>query len=368
MHIHDLPTELHIQILKYLPSISDQISISLTCQRWQSILNAPDFQRSRYNFLPPYNIGIHKFFDDTDNPDSSESRLFTDQFKSPYGHEPAATRLGCEYNCDTGKIASYYYLFGHRDNNEQPYPGIQSTKYNISKCPFLDEPLINHGVGPEARIVSFENSNSMVVNPMENREISRYRKLISQDPIRPMTVGEYATGDCLIRTLRMTTCHCECQCFCSLLYSGGPGSFLRHMRYGDVPCGSELKIVWPANLASKPSVNATVREAAKAAVDGVLIEHLNKRDAGTLDPGYSYVRSFGFAAVVTAPWNTVYYDTKGNKSYYKGKRECRWWDLEGIHYGPWKKVHRRLPGDDYNIQRLQRHEGKIVDRMETLLI
>ncbi|KAF3290823.1 hypothetical protein TWF970_000085 [Orbilia oligospora] len=303
MHIHDLPTELHIEILKYLrSSISDQISISLTCQRWSKILDARVFKLSRYNYLPQYyNIGIHKLFDIDENTFVPYTGMSYDRKRSElyYKRDLGILKLGCEYDCDTAKVTKFSYLFRHgaQDNElemqmEEFFNITNLTKVDISTCPFLDEPLIIHK--PGLKIMNTQHSDRIAVSPMEQRTISKYRKILSQDPdihpIRPMT----------------------------------------------------------------PSRDVTVRQAVQAVVNGVLSCHLNE---GVMEPGYGYVRSFGFASVITAPWKIWGRDSDDG---------CRWWHLEGVHYGPWKKVRRIKSADEYdNARELQGHEGDIVDRMET---
>ncbi|KAF3191283.1 hypothetical protein TWF225_001429 [Orbilia oligospora] len=313
MHIHDLPTELHIEILKHLrSSISDQISISLTCQRWSKILDARDFKLSRYNYLPQYyNIGIHKLFDIDENTFIPYARMGYDCKRSElyYKRDLGILKLGCEYDCDAAKVTSFYYLFGHRarDNEVQKeeFSNITNlTKVDISTCPFLDEPLIIHK--PGLKITNTQHSDCIAVSPMEQRTISKYRKVLSQDPeihpIRPIY---------------------------------------------------DLEVFWPAGVARTPSTDVTVRQTIQAVVDGVLSCHLNE-DA--VEPGYSYVRSFGFASVITAPWKNWGRDNGDG---------CRWWHLEGVHYGPWKKVSRIKSADEYDNAREPRgREGDIVDRME----
>ncbi|EGX48089.1 hypothetical protein AOL_s00081g85 [Orbilia oligospora ATCC 24927] len=370
MHIHDLPTELHIEILKYLrSSISDQISISLTCQRWSKILDARVFKLSRYNYLPQYyNIGIHKLFDideDTFIPytgmsyDRKQSELY-------YKRDLGILGLGCEYDRDTAKVTNFSYLFRHgaQDNElemqmEEFFNITNLTKVDISTCPFLDEPLIIHK--PGLKIMNTQHSDRLAVSPMEQRTISKYRKILSQDPdihpIRPMSVGKHAQGHILTRMLRIAKCECDLDVryICSTQYEDelGPSSKYR-CPTGVSRCRYDLEVFWPAGVVRTPSKDVTVRQAVQAVVNGVLSCHLNE---GVMEPGYGYVRSFGFASVITAPWKIWGRDSDDG---------CRWWHLEGVHYGPWKKVRRIKSADEYdNARELQGHEGDIVDRMET---
>ncbi|KAF3219448.1 hypothetical protein TWF106_002172 [Orbilia oligospora] len=367
MHIHDLPTELHIEILKHLrSSISDQISISLTCQRWSKILDARDFKLSRYNYLPQYyNIGIHKIFDIDENTFIPYTGTGYDRKRSElyYKRDLGVLKLGCEYDCDAAKVTSFSYLFGHRaPENEvqgEEFSNITHlTKLDISTCPFLDEPLVIHK--PGLKIMNTQLSDCIEISPMEQRTISKYRKILSQDadiyPIRPMSVGKHAQGHILTRILRIAKCECDLHVryICSTQYEDELGSSSRYRcPMGVKRCRYDLEVFWSAGVVRTPSTGVTVSETLQAAVDGVLSCHLNE-DA--VEPGYSYVRSFGFASVITAPWKNWGRDTDDG---------CRWWHLEGVHYGPWKKVRRMKSADEYdNARQLQGHGGDIVDRME----
>ncbi|KAK6500958.1 hypothetical protein TWF506_003716 [Arthrobotrys conoides] len=390
MSIQTLPTELHIQILSYLlPSISDQISLSLTCKHWQKILNNHDFKPSRYNFLPPNNtIGIHKLFDFNDIGNSIPPFEYGKEVDhswerrrpgSRYNHDidPENIRLNCEYNCDTRKVTSYYYLLDNmnrdqEDNNTQS-SNLQDrfTKVDISKCPFFDEPLIittnNPGIPITTPAISIKNTKTCLdrkaIFPMERRKATKYRTFISHldptiHPIRPMTsIGKHAGGHYLSRILRIAKCECDLDVryICSLLY-GGPYSIC--LETAVERCRYDIEVFWPGEKPS--SVDVTVRETAQAVVDAVLNGELDK---DVVDVGLNYVRTFGFAAAITAPWEMI--GRRGNDG-------CRWWNLEGFHYGPWRKVHRRQSTgfDEFNNnpQQLQSHEGEIVDRMGTISI
>ncbi|KAF3087724.1 hypothetical protein TWF102_005901 [Orbilia oligospora] len=366
MHIHDLPTELHIEILKHLrSSISDQISISLTCQRWSKILDARDFKLSRYNYLPQYyNIGIHKLFDIDENTFIPSTRMGYDCKRSElyYKRDLGILKLGCEYDCSTAKVTSFYYLFGHRarDNEVQKeeFSNITHlTKVVISTCPFLDEPLVIHK--PGLKIMNTQLSDCIAVSPMEQRTISKYRKILSQDPgihpIRPMSVGKHAQGHILTRVLRIAKCECDLNVryICSTQYEDELGPYPKYRcPTGVSRCRYDLGVFWPAGVVRTPSRNVTVRQTVQAVVNGVLNCHLNE---DVMEPSYSYVRSFGFASAITAPWKNWGRDNDDG---------CRWWHLEGVHYGPWKKVCRIKSADEYdNAREPQGHEGDIVDRV-----
>ncbi|KAK6345682.1 hypothetical protein TWF718_007591 [Orbilia javanica] len=344
MHINDLPNEIHFEILKFLPSIADQISVSLTSKHWQAILARPDFVLSRYNVLPSTNVRIHKFFDDIDGIGRCYSLI---------GHDPETTRLGCEYSCDTKKITSYYYLFGHYDHDRRGPASDWFKKCDISKCPFLDEPLVLYE--PGTSVNSAKGCDHIATMEMEQNKVSRYRRFVARDPdfhsVRP--TARHFMGRYLIQMLRVT-----------VWPEMDPGR-RRRLRNGKTSSSRprkpqkksprvpivEAEFVWPGNSPPISLPDVTVREAAQIGVDGLFPRHLSVESGLEVDMT-DYVRSIGFAAVTVIPGD---FESCHVIPFYTGSI---FWVLNGIHYGPYKKVKRTL------LDRRWSHEREIVERME----
>ncbi|KAF3918199.1 hypothetical protein ABW20_dc0105673 [Dactylellina cionopaga] len=109
---NNLPVELHIKILSFLPAIEDQIRIFHTCRLWNSLTLHHPFLKPRYLRAAP--IGVHIFVG---------------------SHWPRPP-LGCTVL--NGKVMSYSFSF--RPEGGRWSGGCELVAEDISRCKFLDDP------------------------------------------------------------------------------------------------------------------------------------------------------------------------------------------------------------------------------------
>ncbi|KAK6497264.1 hypothetical protein TWF506_004737 [Arthrobotrys conoides] len=129
LNILDLPHELQISILSYLP-IGAQIFASMVCELWEDIIvNSKSFQKARYH---------------RPNQKGFENR-----------HHLLTHTGGLLCHVLRGKLVGYYFP---RDGDDDEYPVdyvdqdynskiLTADRLDITKCKFLDEPMFSPFTG-----------------------------------------------------------------------------------------------------------------------------------------------------------------------------------------------------------------------------
>ncbi|KAK6535778.1 hypothetical protein TWF281_000030 [Arthrobotrys megalospora] len=116
MPIHDLPREIHHEILSHLDELIDQIAAAAASPLWSSILQTKSLKAARYRSDPCDDPGyplVHNIFFD----------------------------IGNQISCVVRNGIVQCYRLRFQKGAWWENPNLQDT-WDISACPFLEEPLI----------------------------------------------------------------------------------------------------------------------------------------------------------------------------------------------------------------------------------